>query len=90
MALGHCGVGTAEQARAPDNQGSALLTEAGQINEDCSNVLKKIEGMVATFMELEAVRYPIAEAAAADAARCASTSSSGSQYLGNGRAEGQT
>ena len=48
--------------------------------------LKEIEGMEATILELEAVRYPIAEAAAADAARRASTSSSGSQCLGNCRA----
>ena len=55
-----------------------------------ANALKEIEGMEATMMELEAVRYPIAEAAAADAARRASTSRSDSWYLGNGRAEGQT
>ena len=45
--------------------------------------------MVATILELEAVRYSIAEVAAANAARRASTAGSGSQYLDNGRAEGQ-
>ena len=45
-----------------------------------ADVLKEIQGMVATIMELEAVLYPIAEAAAADAARRAFTFSSGSQY----------